>query len=96
MAIPLLAGPGAMGALASLDARDAGSLKYAGFAAGIVGVSIIVYLCMRGASWITDRLGVSGIDAVNRVVGLFVLAIGVDMVLHGIVNHGALTHLHKI
>ena len=38
-------------------------------------------------------LGIIG--AVTKVMGLFVLAIGVEMIIHGIVTHGALTHLHK-
>jgi multiple antibiotic resistance protein len=96
MAIPLLAGPGAMAAVIGLDARDAGSLKYVGFAVGIVAVAFIVYGCMLGASWITERIGPAVVDAMTRVVGLFVLAIGVEMIIHGIATHGALTHLHKL
>jgi multiple antibiotic resistance protein len=92
MAIPLLAGPGAMGAVAGLEARDAGALKYLGFAAGIIGVAAIVYLCMLFATWIADHLG-HRIDALTRVVGLLVLAIGIEMIVHGISTHGALTHL---
>src|SRR5581483_1679589 len=57
MAIPLLAGPGAMGAVAGLDARDAGFLKCVGFAAGIVGVALSVYVCMLFATWSADTLG---------------------------------------
>ena len=95
MAIPLLAGPGAMGAVAGLEARDAGFLKYAGFAAGIIGVALIVYLCMMFATWIADTLG-PRIDALTRVVGLLVLAIGVEMIVHGVSTHGAPTHLSGV
>lgn len=95
MAIPLLAGPGAMGAVAGLDARDAGFLKYAGFAVGILGVALIVYLCLLFATWIADTLG-HRIDALTRVVGLLVLAIGIEMIVHGVSTHGALTHLSGV
>jgi hypothetical protein len=70
--------------------------KYPGFSLGIIGVAAVVYICMRGASWITELPGDSGIGAVTKVMGLFVLAIGVEMIIHGIVTHGALTHLHKV
>lgn len=93
MAIPLLAGPGAMGAVAGLDASDAGVLKYVGFAVGIIGVALIVYVCLLFATWIANVLG-HRIDALTRVVGLLVLAIGVEMIVHGIATHGALTHLN--
>lgn len=96
MAIPYLAGPGAMAAVMALDARDSGSLKYLGFAAGIIAVAFVVFVCMSAASWTAHSVGGAAIEAFSRVVGLFVLAIGVEMIIHGVVTHGALTHLHRV
>jgi multiple antibiotic resistance protein len=93
MAMPLLAGPGAMGIVMGLESRDSGSLVIPGFALGIVALSALTYVCLRLGASLTRLLGRAGVEALVRTMGLLVLAIGVELVVHGIVEHGAVTHL---
>jgi multiple antibiotic resistance protein len=94
MAMPLLAGPGAMGIVMGLEARDSGSLVIPGFVVGIVVLATLTYVCFRLGDRVTRLLGKGGLEAVVRTMGLLVLAIGVELIVHGIVEHGAVTSLH--
>jgi multiple antibiotic resistance protein len=93
MAMPLLAGPGAMGMVMGLEARDTGSLVIPGFVIGIVAMAAVTYVCLRLGNHLRRLLGKGGLEALVRIMGLLVLAIGVELIIHGIVEHGAVTHL---
>jgi len=57
----------------------------------------VTYLCLAYASKLSDRLGAMGIDAVTRIVGFFVSAMGVALIFDGVIEaletHGV-TALH--
>lgn len=75
------------------EARDAGALGFPGFAIGILAIAGNVYLCLRGCDRLISLLGEAGTDALTRILGLIVLTIGVELMIHGIVEHGAVVEL---
>lgn len=84
LALPILSGPGAMGAVILL--ADKGQPLYQ-----IPRVSVIIgivmflsWLCFRLARPIGSRLGVTGLNILDRIAGLIVLAIGVEFILAGV------------
>jgi len=86
LAIPLLAGPGAI-SLAIVDAHQAGN--WSGklfFCFGIVGVSVIVWLVLRLAEPIGERLGTSGLNIGTRVMGLILAAMAVQLMVDGMLE----------
>jgi multiple antibiotic resistance protein len=89
MAMPLLAGPGALSVLLGLEAWDSGSSRLPGLALGIVAIGVVLYLFLSLGGRLVALLGQGGLDAINRVLGLLVVAIGVELIVHGIVNHPA-------
>jgi multiple antibiotic resistance protein len=90
LAIPLLAGPGAMAALLSLESRDADFwAALPGIILGILVICALVYLFLGAGDLISRRVGRSGLVTMTLVFGLIVMAIGVEMVVHGITTHGA-------
>jgi multiple antibiotic resistance protein len=90
LTIPLLAGPGAMAALLSLDAlEDDLALALPGVIAGIAAIGAVIFIAFRAGDRIARWLGTGGLIALTVVMGLIVLAIGVEMVVHGILTHGA-------
>jgi len=94
LAIPLLAGPGAMAALLALDSRDENlALALPGTIAGIVVIGACIFVAFRFGELISRRLGRGGLAALSIVMGLIVLAIGVEMIVHGIVEHGAVVDM---
>jgi multiple antibiotic resistance protein len=86
LAIPLLAGPGAI-SLAIVDAHQAANLsgKFA-FSLGIVGVAVIVWLVLRLAEPIGERLGTGGLNIATRVMGLILAAMAVQFMAEGMLE----------
>jgi multiple antibiotic resistance protein len=58
---------------------------------------LVTYLCLNYASRLSKTLGPMGIDAITRIVGFFVSAIGVALIFDGVIealeSHG-MTNLH--
>ena len=90
MAIPMLAGPGAIAIVLGLSAQAGRSytvetaLNFLAVSLAILLIGGIVYLCLRSANFLLVWLGETGIRAITRILGLFILAIGVQFFLNGI------------
>ncbi len=91
MTIPLLAGPGAIAVALGLAAEASRGVGHAETAVNLlaIGVAIaliglIIYIALRSSSLLLKWLGSSGIHALSRVLGLFVMAIGVQLILNGL------------
>jgi multiple antibiotic resistance protein len=101
LAMPLMFGPGAiatvLGMTASIkhSAEEIGS--FVAVAAAIAATMLVTYLCLAYADKLTKLLGATGIDALTRMVGFFVSAIGVGLIFNGVIealeSHGV-TSLH--
>ncbi len=86
LAIPLLAGPGAI-SLAIVDAHQAGSLTgKLVFNLGIIGVAAIVWGVLRLAEPIGVRLGTGGLNIATRVMGLILAAMAVQFIAEGMLE----------
>ena len=84
MALPLVAGPGAIGVVIALGARDPGiESRLAVFAAAVVLGAVIAVLLRYATPWV-EKLGPTGIGALTRIMGFLILAIGVELVTHGV------------
>lgn len=84
LAIPMLAGPGATSTVMMLAARSSTFVH-----AAIVGVAIIItgllcYSILRSASWVGRTLGKTGMNVIERVMGLLLAAMAVQFVLDGV------------
>jgi multiple antibiotic resistance protein len=95
MAMPLLAGPGALGIVMGLEASQSDILVIPGYAIGIIAMAALTYGCLVASGLLTRFLGPAGVDAVVRVMGLLVLAIGIELIVHGILAHGAVVALNS-
>jgi len=83
LAIPLLAGPGAI-SLAIVDAHQASSWSdKLIFSAGVVAIAIIVWAVLRLAEPIGKRLGTVGLNIATRVMGLILAAMAVQFMADG-------------
>ncbi|MCW2747333.1 MAG: rane protein [Nocardioidaceae bacterium] len=84
MALPLIAGPGAIGVVIALAARQPGIEDRLGIVVAVAIVSVIITVLLRWGTPIVDKLGPSGIGAITRIIGFLILAIGVELLTHGI------------
>jgi multiple antibiotic resistance protein len=92
MTIPLLAGPGSIAVTLGLAAQAgkdlslpmAMNLLATATAIGIIG--LIIFTALRSSTLLLKVLGASGIQAMSRLLGLFVMAIGVQLILNGLAD----------
>jgi multiple antibiotic resistance protein len=85
IAVPLLAGPGAISTVMILASRD-GLAGYAMVLSAIVLVSLASWLLLREAGRVVDLLGHTGINVIGRLMGLIVLAVAVQFVVDGVLE----------
>ncbi|TCR64599.1 multiple antibiotic resistance protein [Bosea sp. BK604] len=101
LAMPLMFGPGGIATIIGMTAtiRDSSNqiLSFAAISTAIVATMFTTYICLTYAEKLTQRIGPLGIDAVTRIVGFFVSAIGGGLIFDGVVEalqmHG-MTTLH--
>lgn len=84
LAIPLLFGPGCMSTLIIYSAAATSWRHYALVIAAGGMVAAICYVCMVGAARIQRYLGKTGINIINRIMGMILAALAVEIMADGI------------
>jgi multiple antibiotic resistance protein len=83
LAIPLLAGPGAM-SLVIVDARQAESWQEKVILnLAVVLVAVFVWIALRSADVIGKYLGATGMNIVTRMMGLILSAVAIELIAAG-------------
>jgi len=91
LATPLIAGPGAMGAVVLLMANAQGDLVLQSVVIASLLAMILLTLLMLLLSTQIDRLlGVTGMHVVTRIMGILLAALAVQFIFDGIANSGLL------
>jgi multiple antibiotic resistance protein len=92
LAIPLIAGPGAITAMILLAGRTEGRVEYGlilfGVAALVMGT---IYLSFRAAERISKVLGVTGRAVSTRMLGIILAALAVQFMIDGVLSLVAVT-----
>ena len=90
LAMPLMFGPGVLATVIGMSSvvnlSGSGITSMAAICAGIVATMFVTYLTLAYAQKILGRIGPLGIDAVTRIVGFFVSAMGMGLIFHGLVE----------
>jgi multiple antibiotic resistance protein len=86
LAIPMIAGPGAITTTIVMMNEAIGMTPFAiGVVLGSIGFSIgITYYMMRNSDYIMKRVGQREYRAINRLMGMLLIAIAVQFVINGI------------
>ncbi len=84
MAMPIVAGPGAIGVVIGLTTKTDQWTGYLGCLIGIVLLGALLYLCLALGEPLLKVLGKNGMGALNRVLGFFILAIAVQLIADGV------------
>ena len=101
LALPLMCGPGAIatiiGMAATIKRSPTEIASFVAIVAAIFATMAATYLCLTYAGKLSEKLGAMGIDAITRIVGFFVSAMGVALIFDGVIEalqtHG-MTNLH--
>ncbi len=84
LAIPLLAGPGAISTVIIAMHRSQADYHWMLVIACILAVCAILWVVLRAAARIADFLGSIGIKIINRLFGLLLAAIAVEIMANGL------------
>ncbi|KKB76190.1 antibiotic resistance protein MarC [Devosia limi DSM 17137] len=90
LAMPLLAGPGAISAVILLTTGAKTDLEFWAVLAAIVVILFLAWLTLLVAIPIQRLLGVTGLAVVSRVVGILLSALAVQFVFDGVKASGLL------
>ena len=83
LAVPLLAGPGAI-STTIIAAQKGGAAHLAAILACIAVVSAMTWLVLRGADAIGGRLGTTGLNIATRLLGLLLAALAIQTMAEGL------------
>jgi multiple antibiotic resistance protein len=85
MALPIMAGPGAMSVAISLGAGSPHLWAGLGDVGGALAVlTFLNYACLLLGEPIVKKMGCNGMDAFNKVLGFLVLGIGISLMVSGV------------
>lgn len=85
LAIPMLAGPGSISLLIGMyDDYTVISEKIITIFA-ILGVCLATFLVLKSSHYIVKILGASGINAISRIIGFIVIAIGIEYISSSVI-----------
>jgi len=86
LAIPLMAGPGAI-SLVIVDAHQMASLSGRIFLSGsVIVAAFVVLIALSLAEPIGKKLGLTGLNIATRIMGLLLAAIGIQMITSGLLK----------
>ena len=90
LAMPLMCGPDAiatiLGMTSEIKQPSTELAALAAIAAAILATILVTYLCLVYAGKLSEKLGARGIDAITRIVGFFVSAMGVGLIFDGVIE----------
>lgn len=80
LAIPMLAGPGSISLLITLQQEHGFTVNSLYIIAAVILCCIATFLILRSSFLIVKALGASGINAISRIIGFIVIAIGIEYI----------------
>ena len=84
LAVPMLAGPGAISTVTVLAGQARTPARTATVYAAIVLTAILCWVVLRTADRLAARLGRTGIQITSRIMGLMLAAVAVQFVITGV------------
>ena len=86
LAMPSLAGPGAISVTIGLTSLAKSWLDFVSIIIGILLVAALVYATLRASTKLVKVLGVNGLHAMTKIMGFLILCVGVQFIVNGVVE----------
>ncbi|MEX7695100.1 YchE family NAAT transporter [Enterobacter hormaechei] len=84
LALPLMAGPGAISSTIVWGTRYHSLMHLIGFSVAIALFALCCWGVCRMAPWLVHLLGQTGINVITRIMGLLLMALGIEFIVTGI------------
>lgn len=91
IAMPLLAGPGAISAIILLTTGAHSQAEFWAVLLALIAIMLVSWVMLLTAIPIQRVLGVTGLSVVSRVVGILLAALSVQFIFDGILGSGLLS-----
>ena len=86
LAMPMIAGPGTISLLIAYNQEFEGLYNVLIILGAIVLSTMCIYLILKSSFYFVKILGASGINALSRIIGFIVIAIGVEFIISAVVS----------
>lgn len=86
LAMPIMAGPGAIGSTIVWGTRYHSWVDFVGFSIAIVIFALICYVLFRFSAPLVKKLGRTGSNVVTRIMGLILMSLGIEIIVAGLGN----------
>ncbi|MBL4746907.1 MAG: NAAT family transporter [Flavobacteriaceae bacterium] len=81
LALPMIAGPGTISLLITYNQEYSAVLDVVAILGAIVLAAVSVFATLKSAHYFVRILGGSGINALSRIIGFIVIAIGIEFII---------------
>ena len=88
LAMPLIAGPGAIATVITFTAKETSWVGNARIGGAILVVGLVIFLTLRSAEWLQRKISARGQRIFLRFMGLILVAVGAQLLLSGIHSFG--------
>lgn len=86
LAMPIMAGPGAIGSTIVWGTRYHNWVDFIGFSIAILLFAVICYILFRFSAPLVKKLGRTGSNVVTRIMGLILMSLGIEIIVAGLSN----------
>jgi len=86
LAMPMLSGPGAIAVTLGFTSLATDWTDYVAIILGILVVAGIIYSTLRVSGRIVQVIGITGMNALTKVMGFLILCIGIQFVVNGVLG----------
>ncbi|MGR6981858.1 YchE family NAAT transporter [Testudinibacter sp. P27/CKL/0425] len=86
LAMPIMAGPGTISSTIVWASRYHSWMDFIGFTLAILVFSVFCYFLFRSAPFVVKTLGNTGSNVVTRIMGVILMALGIEVAAAGIGN----------
>jgi len=86
LAIPLIAGPGAISTIIIFSQKSSAILHLFVMSAIVIIIGFYIWLSLRMSTFISNKLGITGINIISRVMGLILASISIEFITSGLLE----------
>jgi len=86
LAMPMIAGPGTISLLITYNQEFKELNQLSIIVGAIIASTICIFLILKSSFHIVKILGASGINALSRIIGFIVIAIGIEFIISSVTN----------
>jgi len=84
LALPMIAGPGTISLLITYNKEYFGIDNTIIIVSAMVAVTLIIFTILNSSQFIVKLLGASGINALSRIIGFIVIALGIEFIISAV------------